>query len=81
MNLDLKNANHDMFVFAAFRYALGRETTAVECVANVLCDLDPELSYEQKSKIVHEIEEAVFNGHAGRPDKVKVWKKVCRDMI
>lgn len=66
----------EMILVFAFRYALGRMSTAPGIVADVLIkrwnEMDPHARYQVQS----EIEAAIDRGGAGQPCDVETWKKV-----
>ena len=77
MKLYPKDTDHGMFIIAAFRYTLGRQTYAVGCITKVLIDLVPELKRSDKNLIFKEIHEAIDAGRAGMDFDVKEWEKVA----
>lgn len=70
-----------MFIIAAFRYALGRRTYAVECISTVLARLAPKMRTEDRDLIVREIEEALAKGNAGDACDIESWKKLRNFLI
>lgn len=72
----LNNLDHELFVYSAFRYALGRMTYIVSSICDVLIFLEPELSNSTKEKIIKEIDDAIINSHAGMKMDVEQWTRV-----
>lgn len=69
---------HDRFILAfAFRYALGRESTAPSIVAEALVEHKDLFQEWERAQIVSEIRQAIEEGKAGdtRID-IPVWRKV-----
>jgi hypothetical protein len=67
--------NNHMVCFA-FRYALGRQSTAPGIVVEHLIGLWPHLNKCDREQIVREIEGAIGRGEAGAKIDVDEWKRV-----
>ncbi len=65
MKLDPESVDDSMFIICAFRYALGRSSYAVSCVANVLCRFMPKMRVNDMNLIEKEIKEAIKKDRAG----------------
>jgi hypothetical protein len=76
--LDLRDVDDGMFVVAAFRYAIGRRSYAVSCIANVLRRLAPEMLPRDRCLIWKEIEEAIKRQQAGSYIDEDIWRTVQR---
>lgn len=79
-SLDPKNIDDGMFIIAAFRYALGRRTYAVDCIITVLKRLIPEIKPLDLDMIVQEIEEAIKKKAAGDLFDEENWLEL-KDLI
>lgn len=62
---------------AAFRYALGRRTYAVQVVAKALVANRDRLPAEDRHLIVREIRQAVAAAQAGGDCDVRDWQRVA----
>ena len=74
------SVNGDMFILAAFRYALGRRTYAVACVADELLRFADAMDPFHKMLIAKEIREAIERGEAGDECDVRAWTRVAERM-
>lgn len=72
--------NGGMFVMAAFRYALGRRTYAVGCVADELLRFADAMDPFDKTLIASEIRVALDKGEAGDECDVRAWTEVAERM-
>ncbi len=64
----------------AFRYALGRRSTAPSTVADLLARYGSVLSTPQRQSIVRDIDQAMAAGWAGDDCDREVWRKVAKKM-
>ena len=64
-----------LLVFA-FRYALGRMSTAPSIVSGLLRRFAEFLSPEQRGQICRDIAKAIDAGHAGHQCDVAVWQDI-----
>lgn len=69
-----------VFLMYAFRYALGRTTSAVADVADALIVNRDALTSDGRRQIVQDINNAVADGRAGQPSDVARWQEVARVM-
>lgn len=72
--------DQSLTIFAAFRYALGRQTYIVDSVCNELERLAADIPNDTKILIVREIGEAIGSKRAGAKMDVERWKK-CRTAL
>ena len=72
-----KTVNGSMFVVGAFRYALGRRSYAVGCVASELIRIAPVLGSHTRELIVREIQDALDRDMAGMEYDRETWKEVA----
>ena len=67
IRVDLSDDTGVMFVVAAFRYALGRQSYIVSIIADILIGLVPQLAQKDRLLFVRDIDEAIARGEAGNP--------------
>lgn len=72
----ITSARDELMLMFAFRYALGRRTSAPSEVADVLFRKWHELSTNMKTAIRKEIHDAISAGRAGEALDVRTWKRV-----
>ena len=75
-----KDTDDSMFIISAFRYALGRKTYAVGCVADVLIRLAPHMTPRDRHFILGEIREAIHTDRAGANVDEVHWLRVADAM-
>ena len=75
-----KDTDDSMFIISAFRYALGRKTYAVGCVADVLIRLAPHMYVDDRARVIHEIQAAIDGGNAGAGIDIARWLQVADAM-
>jgi len=80
MQVDPTETNMSVFITAAFRYALGRQTYAVGCVCEILESIVNEMPLKDRELIVKEIDRAISQGNAGARIDVSCWKRIKRAM-
>lgn len=71
----MKSTDETILVFA-FRYALGRKSTAPGFVADVLTKRWSDLQPHSRLQVQREISSAIDMGEAGQPCDVETWKQV-----
>ena len=71
----MKSTDETILVFA-FRYALGRRSTAPGFVADVLTKRWSDLQPHSRLQVHDEIKTAIAMGNAGQPCDVETWKQV-----
>ena len=71
----MKSTEETILVFA-FRYALGRRSTAPGIVADHLIKQWAKLAPHSKAQVKEEINTAISRGYAGDPCDVETWRKV-----
>jgi hypothetical protein len=70
------NSTEETILVFAFRYALGRRSTAPGIVANHLIKQWANLAPHSKAQIREEIRTAINRGDAGHPCDVETWREV-----
>lgn len=70
------NPTDENILVFAFRYALGRKTTAPVIVADHLIKQWSNLAPHSKAQVKEEIRTAINRGDAGHPCDVETWRKV-----
>lgn len=71
----MNSTDENILVFA-FRYALGRKTTAPGIVADVLIERWNDLKSHTQIQVQREIGSAMAMGEAGDPCDVETWRKI-----
>ena len=71
----MTTTDENILVFA-FRYALGRRSTAPGIVADVLIERWNDLKPHTQIQVQREISSAIDMGEAGQPCDVETWKQV-----
>lgn len=71
----MTTADENILVFA-FRYALGRRTTAPGIVTDVLIERWNDLKSHTQIQVQREIGSAMAMGEAGDPCDVETWRKI-----
>jgi hypothetical protein len=71
----MTSTDETILVFA-FRYALGRRSTAPGIISDVLIKRWNEMHRHARYQVQSEIEAAIDRGEAGQPCDVETWKKV-----
>lgn len=67
----------EFMLVAAFRYALGRQSTAPSHVAGYLRTYWPQLQHWTRAQIRREIADAIEHGCAGQDCDVQTWRAVA----
>jgi len=70
------NSTEETILVFAFRYALGRRSTAPGIVANHLIKRWADLDYYTREQVKEEIRIAIIRGDAGNSHDVETWQKV-----
>lgn len=70
------NPTEETILVFAFRYALGRRSTAPGIVANHLIKQWADLSMHSRAQVKEEIRTAINRGDAGHPCDVETWREV-----
>ena len=70
------NPTDENILVFAFRYALGRKSTAPGIVADVLIERWNDLKPHTQIQVQREIGSAIAMGNAGQPCDVETWKQV-----
>lgn len=70
--------NHNIIMFSAFRYALGRQTYVVSEVVEYLLNHWETLEQKYRVLVIKEIYESIENGDAGMEIDIRQW---CRLLI
>jgi hypothetical protein len=70
------NPTEETILVFAFRYALGRRSTAPGIVANHLIKQWAKLAPHSRAQVKEEINTAISRGYAGDPCDVETWRKV-----
>ena len=71
----MTTADENILVFA-FRYALGRRSTAPGIVTGVLIKRWNDLEPHTQVRIQYEIADAIEHSYAGQPCDVETWRKI-----
>lgn len=70
------NSTEENILVFAFRYALGRRSTAPGIVADHLIKRWADLSPQSRAQVKKEINTAIHYGDAGDPCDVETWRDV-----
>jgi hypothetical protein len=70
------NPTEETILIFAFRYALGRRSTAPGIVANHLIKQWANLAPHSQDQVREEINTAIIRGDAGHPCDVETWREV-----
>lgn len=70
------NSTEETILVFAFRYALGRRSTAPGIVADYLIKQWADLAPHSRAQVKEEIRTAINRGDAGHPYNVETWQKV-----
>ena len=76
----MNEADKDMLLFCAFRYAIGRRTYIVSLVGDLLIKYKGDVSSESKELILKEIGQAIAVGMGGMDCDVAVWTNVIKEL-
>lgn len=75
------NNDYESTIFFAFRYALGRQSTAPSIVAEYIIKNKDKFGKRFKSQMIEEIEEAIKNKEAGANCDVDTWNNLKRELL
>ena len=76
IKLDLEDVNQDIFLFCAFRYALGRRTYVPSVIERIIIDNWDNMPSVTREKFKKEIREAISRNCAGDIYDVEGWSRI-----
>jgi|WetSurMetagenome_2_1015567.scaffolds.fasta_scaffold228373_3 hypothetical protein len=76
IKLDFSNINHDILLFCAFRYALGRRSYVPSVVEQIIIDNWENMPLDTRKKYKQEIREAIEKSCAGDKYDILGWKRI-----